>query len=327
MLQERYDSQAQKIFLASLKDALEIISGKLAVSEGHDSTKRLIAIQKSIEKEITRIYSGLIEPMQEDMIGFAEISHESLFAALNETTALGYAFAGLPKGTIEQIISMDEIRLVGDKGYTIANLFDNARNSQVNRYKQIIAGGLASNDGYKNITKRLIEANAQATTDMSAVVHTLISSATSIADAEAYKAFDDVVLGWESVGVLDSRTSLLCAGLDGRKYFKSNGYKTMLDIPNLPPRHWRCRTKMKAILEFTTDSTRAQNGDTKGQIDKDTNFSSWFKGLSENFQKDYLGKARYDLYKDGRFEIKDFIDIKSGKTFSLSELRGIMNKK
>ena len=327
MLQERYKSGTTKIFIESLNDAMEIISGKLATSEGHESTKRLIAIKKNIEQEIGTLYGKLVEPIKVDMQGFAEISHESIFDALNNETGLGYAFASLPKKTMQKIISMKEIRLVGDKAYTLTELFDNAKVAQVNRYKQIIAGGLASNDGYKNIVKRLKGANAKATTDMFAVVHTAISSARDMADIEAYNAFDDVITGWKSVSVLDSRTSLLCASLDGRKYFKSRGYKKATDIPNRPPRHFRCRSRLIPMTDFSTDSTRAENGDDQGQIPSKTKFEGWFGSQSDEFQENYLGKARYALYKEGRMKIKDFVDIKSGEKFTLDQIRAkFLNK-
>jgi len=250
MLQERYKSETEKIFIASLKDALEIISGKLSTSEDLTQLKRLNAIKRLVEQEIGKLYQSLKLPIQQDMQGFAEISHQTIFDALNKETGLGYAFAALPKDTMKEIISMNEIRLVGDKAYTLKEMFNGASNAQINRYKQIISGGLASNDGYRSITKRLKDANAKATTDVFAIVHTAISSARDKADAKAFKQFDDVITHWESVSVLDSRTSLLCAGLDGRKYYKKKGYPTYDSIPNRPPRHFRC------LLGDTLISTR-----------------------------------------------------------------------
>lgn len=321
MLQERFKSGTQKIYIESLNDALTIITGKLETLESIPELKRQVAIKNLIEQEINTLYGKLVEPIQEDMQGFAEIEHEGVFSALNDTTGVGYAFASLPKETMKKIISMNEVRLVGDKAYTLKELFDNAKTSQINNYKQIIAGGLASNSGYRAITKNLKLANAKATTNLDAIVHTAISSARDEADKHAYKQFDDVITGWKSVSVLDSRTSLHCASLDGRKYYKKKGYPVYDKIPNRPPRHFRCRSKLVAMTDFTTDATRQQNGDEKGQISNKTNFNDWFSNQSEGFQKNYLGPARYDLYKTGKLQIKDFVDIKSGERFTLAEIR------
>ena len=321
MLQERFKSGTQKIYIESLNDALETITGKLEKLDSLTEIKRQVALKKLLEQEIGQLYGKLIEPIQEDMQGFAEISHESIFDALNGETGLGYAFAGLPKGTMKKIISMDEINLVGDKAYSLKDLFDGAKTAQVNRYKQIIAGGLAGNEGYRAIVKRLKQANAKATTDMFSIVHTAVSSARDKADAEAYKDFDDVITGWKSIAVLDSRTSLHCASLDGRMYYKKQGYPSYDKIPNRPPRHFRCRSRLIPKTDFKTDITRPQNGDEKGQVSNKTKFNEWFGNQSDDFQRNYLGKGRYDLYKSGKLEIKDFVDIKNGEIFTIQEIR------
>lgn len=321
MLQERYKSGTMKIFIESLNDALETVTGKLVGMESHEEAKRLVTIKKLIENEINSLYGKLVEPIQDDMKGFAEIEYESMFNAINENTQLGYAFAGLPKATMKEIIKLDEVIAMGDRAYTIKELFDNAKSAQVNRYKQIIAGGLASNSGYGAITKRLKDANAKATTDMSAIVHTAISSARDKADQKAYKDFDDVITGWESVSVLDSRTSLQCASLDGRMYYKKKGYPNYTDIPNRPPRHFRCRSRLVPRTDIKTKTTRAENGDEKGQISAKTKFEEWFGNQSEDFKLNYLGKSRYELYSTGRLKIKDFVDIKTGETFTLAQIR------
>jgi len=321
MLQERFKSETEKIFLASLEDALTIIVGKLNLFTNESDIKRLTAVKKLIDQEINALYSGLVIPIQEDMQGFAKISHEGLFTALNTATGVGYAYASLPKGTIKEIISMKEIHLVGDKGYTLTELFDNAKRAHINNYKQIIAGGLASNDGHRNIAKRLKDANARATTNMTALVHTAISSARDKADQKAYNDFDDVITGWKSIAVLDSRTSLHCAGLDGRMYYKKQGYPKYEDIPNRPPRHFRCRSRLVAQTDFKTETTRAQNGDKKGQVSSKTKFNEWFSSQSADFQRNYLGKGRYELYKSGKLQIKDFVDIKTGEKFTIQEIR------
>lgn len=321
MLQERYKSGTMKIFIESLNDALESITGKLVGMESHEDAKRLIAIKKHIENEINSLYGKLIEPIKDDMKGFAELEYEGMYSALNENTKLGYAFASLPASTMKEVIKLDQVIVMGERAYTIKELFDNAKTSQINNYKQIISAGLASNEGYASIVRRLKGANAKATSNMFGIIHTSISRARDVADQKAYKDFDDVITGWESVSVLDSRTSLLCASLDGRMYYKKKGYPNYTDIPNRPPRHFRCRSRLVPRTDFKTKTTRAENGDSSGQIDAKTNFEKWFGNQSESFKENYLGKGRYELYSSGRLKVKDFIDIKSGETFTLAELR------
>lgn len=322
MLQTRYKSQAETLYIASLKDAHEIIMGKLASTEGQDQIKRLKVIKALIEKEITGLYDGLKPSLAEDMQGFAEIQNKTIFNYMNENSGIAYSFAALPKDTMKEILDFDSLIPMGDKAYTINEFFKTETDAQINRYKQIISGGLAANDGYKAIEKRLQEADATGTMKLSSIVHTSISAARDRANVKIYENFDDVITGWESVATLDSRVSDICAAADGIKYMKPKfKYET---IPNRPPRHPNCRSVLRPLTRFTTNGKRPQNGDEKGQVDADVKFPEWFARQSASFQRKWLGDARYQLFKDGKFTIKSFVDVKDGKRFTLKELEEML---
>lgn len=40
-----------------------------------------------------------------------------------------------------------------------------------------------------------------------------------------------------------------------------------------------------------------------GYVSKDTTFEKWFRSKSATFQESYLGKGRYQLFKDGRLHL------------------------
>jgi hypothetical protein len=239
MLQERYKSNAEQGYVSALKDAHERIVGKLASTDGTDQIKRLKAIRALIEDEIGQLYESVKPDLKDDMQGFAELEHKTLFNYMNETNGLGYAFVALPKDTIKEVLDFDAVIPMGDKGYSVNDFFDTASQSHINRYKQIIAGGLDSNDGYRAITKRLKEADAKGTMDLGSIVHTAISAARDRANVKTYESFDDVIIGWKSIGTLDSRISAVCASLESVTYMKPK-FKRYEDIPNRPPRHFNC---------------------------------------------------------------------------------------
>jgi len=249
LLQERFKSNTEVYFVKALDDAMTTIMAKLIKTEDSLQKKRLKAIKALIEQEVHSLYSGVIDPLADDMTQFADLSYKTLFDSLNTELAVGYSYASLPNGAIKEIINMDKIILMGDRAYTLSELLHSSTQNQIDRYKQIITGGLASNSGYREITSRLKDANGTSIKEMRAVIHTAISSARSIADGKAYARFGDMVKGWESVAVLDSRTTKWCGALDGRRYFKSRGYEWE-NIPNKPPRHFRC------LLGDTLISTR-----------------------------------------------------------------------
>ena len=134
--------------------------------------------------------------------------------------------------------------------------------------------------------------------------------------------FSDVITGWESMAVLDSSTTLQCATLDGKKYMKPK--YTYGTIPNRPKRHRGCRSLLKALTTFDTPTQRPENGDERGQVSSTVKFKDWFATQSASFQRQYLGDARYKLYKEGRFSISDFVDVNTGRRFTIEELKNMI---
>lgn len=324
ILQERFKSKTEQQMARSLEDALSTVIGKLAKTEDLTMQKRLTSIKALIEKEIAIMYDEAFDPIKDDMAGFAKISHKTVFDQLNVTTAMGYAFAEIPITTMKEIIDLKQIILMGDKAYTIEEMFKTSSANQVDRYKQIINAGLASNSGYKEITRNLKLANETGMKEIGAIVHTAISSARDKADGIAFDTFADVIAGWKSSSVLDSRTTLICASLDGHRYMKRDGF-SWNTIPGKPPRHFRCRSVIVPITKFESDeATRAENGDKKGQVPAKLTFQKWFDDQSPSFQKKYLGPARFDLYQTGKFKISSFVDVKDGTKFTLDEIAGMV---
>ena len=325
MLQERFKSETETAYVVALRDALERINGKIIMTDGIDEMKRLKYLKAMIEKEVSELYTSLPKLIQEDMAGWIPIEHRTLFEALNGETGIGYAYAALPKETIKEIIKLNNNIQIGDKSYTIGEMLATSEQSTIDRFKQIVGGGLGANESSKEIARRLKDTSQLSLRQLQAVVHTSIGYARDQADIKVYEEFDDVITGWQSVSVLDSSTTFECASLDGVRYMKPK--YTYVTIPNRPLRHFRCRTKLKPLTKFSDkiDTTRAQNGDTKGQISSKTKFPQWFGNQSASFQKEWLGKSRYELYKSDRLDIKDFTDVKSGDMWTLKELQDKFN--
>ena len=59
-----------------------------------------------------------------------------------------------------------------------------------------------------------------------------------------------------------------------------------------------------------------------GQIDANTSFSEWFKTADSSFQLEWLGKKRYELYKNAEFTLDKFIDP-LGRQYTLKELEAL----
>jgi hypothetical protein len=332
LLLERYRPTTTTEMAKALNEALDNITLKLIKTEESSQKQRLRALIKEITNELQKAYTIMPDLLQEDIKSAAEVAYTSGIKALETHGASAVAFAALPKRAMAAILDMDEILKFGDKGYTIASFVDEQTEYNIKIFRRIIIAGLGEGASPGTISKRLRVVNKRDTAnDIDAITRTVIAEARSRASEVAFEQADDVVIGWESIGVLDKHTTPLCATLDGRKWLKSKGWTIeKLKAKNYwYPRHFRCRTVVIGITALSAqldkDRTRASNMDDPGQISAKTDFQEAFDRQSKAFQKDYLGPARYKLYKEGRMEIKDFVDIKTGREYTIAEIKERMS--
>lgn len=152
-----------------------------------------------------------------------------------------------------------------------------------------------------------------------------ISNATYI---DTYKA-----LGYDYVKVvatLDGRTCKYCASIDGDVY--------LIDDPTRPrfPVHPNNRTtyvgcdkdgNIAGQRPFVMDERKVKDipkDERKhliGQLDANTSFKEFFEQSDEFFQRTWLGKTKYELYKKGEYSIDKFSDPLNKRGYTLAELK------
>lgn len=100
---------------------------------------------------------------------------------------------------------------------------------------------------------------------------------------------------------LDGRTCLSCASLSGTRY------KSMADAPSVPL-HNRCRC---VILPSAIAGNSLPT------------YEEFIEELSDDEQRQVLGKNRYELYKSGEIKLSQFVN--NGKVLRLDELDSKQN--
>lgn len=86
-----------------------------------------------------------------------------------------------------------------------------------------------------------------------------------------------------------------------------------------------CRTTVVPVLkaEYARDipgSTRPSKGaDGVAPVNSKTSYPEWLARQPASFQKDVLGRTRYELFSKGKLDIDKFID--NGRTLTLDQLR------
>lgn len=169
----------------------------------------------------------------------------------------------------------------------------------------------------------------QSRSALEANVRTLRSHVANSAMMDTYRILDFEYVKF--MATLDGRTSKICASLDGTVW--------KINDPNLrqPALHFRCRSilvgtdkdgSISGKRPFVEDNRpvskipKSEREGIIGQIDANTSFSEWFKTADSSFQLEWLGRKRYELYKNAEFTLDKFIDP-LGRQYTLKELEAL----
>lgn len=220
---------------------------------------------------------------------------------------------------IQQAAFSSIMGLEPSKGYTLGGMLDDFgplhRDLVIGKVRTAIVLGDTLNELTGEIRKLVgLQGRKAATLARTAVNHVSIQ-----ARKETLKENDDVLLGYEWVATLDSRTSLICMARDGVIY------KDYDNDPK-PPAHFNCRStitpKVNPAFDLGADidGTRAAVGSGgAGQVSAGLNYDQWLRKQSAGFQDQVLGKSRAKLFRGG-LTIDKFIDQR-GKTLTLTQLK------
>lgn len=178
------------------------------------------------------------------------------------------------------------------------------------------------------------------------IVRTVVNGTNNNSKLMLYNANSDIISKVEYTATLDGRTSVICASRDGNKYILGQE-------PPLPA-HINCRSYYTPVVDGFEDieSTRPAvvdpDGRTRKQREKDFRAEAKDRGVKistvrkewsdkyvkqvsdkltfpklleqdDKFARGWLGKTRYDLWKNGDLKIDKFVDVK-GQKLSIEDL-------
>lgn len=174
------------------------------------------------------------------------------------------------------------------------------------------------------------------------MVRTATNHVSNIARERTYTENDDIVIGYEIVSTLDSRTTSICRGYDGARVLfsgrvvLSDGTTRTSNIRPRPPFHNGCRTATAPILDARyaiddIDALRASKGVNGGQqVSANETYYSWLKRQGQQgprgraFIQDVLGQERGRLFLSGELTSERFQRLTLDEMFRpipLTELR------
>ncbi|MBB76520.1 MAG: hypothetical protein CMJ75_18605 [Planctomycetaceae bacterium] len=283
------------------------------------SRARKLAALAALEAEFRSLAATGLSAERSRFIGamrdLAELEAEFVVNAFRVVTPADIAISyQLPAtATIRQIADNEPIR-----GQLLRSWFDGLGRSTADDVSKAIRLGVLEGQSVPEMRRAVANATGVAKNRAEAVVRTAVTNVTARARETTYDENTSVIKGVQYVATLDSRTTIVCAGLDGQVFPINDGPR--------PPQHINCRSTTVPVLRSWEElgipanaispSTRAS---MNGQVPASTTFNGWLKDQPRGVQNEVLGPTRASLWREGKIELTKFTD--GGRLLDLNTLR------
>lgn len=215
------------------------------------------------------------------------------------------------------------------EGQVLAEWAETQSNATLVRVRKEIQLGLANNETIDDIIRRVRGRSAgrgrfsggamEATTRQAeAIARTAVNDIATTAHLASYGRESEVTTTYQYVATLDSRTTLICASLDGREF--------AYDDPDAkrPPQHVNCRSTVAPIIDWESvglpeppDGIRATQGG--GRVPESWDYERWLREKPASEQDRILGPERAKLLRDG-VSLRDMVRD-DGTVLTVEQLR------
>lgn len=314
-LQRFAEGEANKA-VEMLDDLKQFVSRKLLQDPNGFQAERFSVVLQDIEQTARALYLDIgnseIERLEEfapDQAGFT--------LELLERASTNNIMFQLPTDDqlIQAVTGGDMMVKLGEADITVETAVNEFAGAKTDELMRTINTGILTGETNEEINKSAISLidNRQARHTRT-LVRTMTNHAANQVNQSVYKRNQALLGGYEWVSVLDHRTSLLCAGRDGRVYKIGKG--------PVPPAHFNCRsTTIPTLVEdYQRKNIGGERESETGEEPGNITYGQWLKRQTDTFQEEVLGEERAKLFRQGAFTIDRFRD-ETGKVYTLKELR------
>ena len=302
---------------------------KTTISKALNGYKDVNALTRKLNTEIRLTYKKIYKEAISELNKLAGVSarfYKSIFArALTNI----YKAKGL-----KDTIKVNDL-IIKSNG-TFSQQLASISILQQRKIKGIVKNGMTQNKAMINIAQDVGKSGlAASTVQLKTLTRTAITETSNFVSNTTYKLNDDVVQGYQYVATLDSRTSLICARLDGKVYALTNK-----NAPQ-PPQHFNCRSTTIPVIKsanqlLNTDNNRLQKrkiaglsdsrrASINGQVPAKTTYADWLKDQPNEVKLAVLGNQKIvTFFNSGKVKFSQFSN-KDGKLISLKQLEELSN--
>lgn len=281
--------------LSTLKGLIKAELDEASKAKNWNAAAKLRKTMHKLDKLVEAQYAVMSDDLK------AELSDLFYYQSEWTTKLLGadLGYAVLTENAVRGLIENDPF-----DGKILSEWVAEQQLGTQTKIKQAVRVGVMNGMPAKDIVHALVNDPSNPFVGSKRNAEILVRTASAHVSAQAdIRSFEEA--GYESYqlsAVLDTRTTKLCAALDGKVYRMTDPAK------KVPPLHPGCRTTMIAVFDGDEPF-----GDT---------YETWLSKQSEASQLKVLGTARYKMWKAGA-ALESFVDLDNDSVIPLSSLRAI----
>ncbi len=279
---------------------------------------------KDLKFLIIEIYKSMGKELTQELFEFAK--YEAEFSKKMFEKGIDATFSLPSDDAIQAAIKTNPMNLSpGKDGYTIGTSLRQFEKKASTEIIRSIKDGIIEGRTAQQIARdiRNITGNIQSQ-NVEALVRTTTNHVSTQARMLTMRENDDILEGYMIVATLDNRTTIICAGLDGKVF--------PLKSSVMPPFHWGCRSTTRPVIKKKYDLFKSVGGDRPSigaegvkPVSSQTKFDGWLRAQPADFKKEYFSKlpqgmAKYKLFETGGLKLDQFTDSKRAQ-YSLTELK------
>lgn len=305
---------------AKIQKRLDKITAR-GTDTGPETTARLVTLEKELKKLADDMATSLRSTILGDVDQLAVDEIEWQAQTIRESLNFDIDFVIPPPAKVAAIIVKTSFA-----GLTLDDWFDSVSRSTQKNVMIAVNRGIVEGETTEQIIQRIRGTKALGYTDgvwqttrrqAEAIARTTINHASNQSRLEFFKDNEDIIKGLKWIATLDSRTSVICAGLDGKVFPIDKGPR--------PPAHPNCRSTMTAVLKDAdelglVDVPESVRASANGQVPASTTYGEWLKRQPADVQDEVLGVTKAKLFRDGKLPIERFTSD-GLKPLNLDQLR------
>ena len=297
------------------------------------------AAQERIAQLRAEVWGQLSIELQQRAQDIAVASQQGIMAAVL-TASAGEIVPAV--ATSQSIIAIAASRPF--EGRILSEWAESMQSADIARYRRAIQLGMVAGRNPRDIAREIHGVGGvrdQARRNIEAVVRTATNHIAAETQA-LFVAQNEWIKKERYTATLDSRTTLICASLDGQVFDANEGPR--------PPLHFNCRSRRIFAIDekFLANGARPYSEATDagamrayrdaggkgsftafrrayfrsrvGDVPASRTYADWIKSRSAAVQDDILGPTRGKLLREGGLKIDQFT-TNGGRTLTLAELQ------